>query len=358
MLLAVQARPTLRPSSSAPLSRERFVPQARHRAVTRRLVALIALVISVFFALPASAGTLHVSDDAGVFSAGQLSTLRRQVDGYDFDVRLVTTSSYTSKSDLGGYVHRFVTEPNIVVIGLDPQHHHVSVHFGTGTGIPDSAFKPIESAGIPSFKDADWTGGVTAILDRAEKSVEHRGGASSGPVRTVSPGAVSSGPSHGAGGLFWLVVLGGGLVFLIWLIARRRSPGVPPAAGYGPPGGGGGPPMGGYGGYGPPAGGYGAPPAGSGSGLGAGLVGAGVGGLIGYELGKEVAEHHHRRDDYGPPPGEWVEERGGPGPDYDDRSATDEPGNYDAGGASGGWDDSGGGGSDDSGGGGGNDADF
>jgi hypothetical protein len=142
----------------------------RHRALIRRLAALITLALAVLFALPASAGALRTSDDAGLFTSKQLDSIRGRTAGYAFDVRLVTTTSYTTKSDLGGYLHRFVTEPNLVVIGLDPTHHHVSVHFGTGTGIADSEFKAIDTAGNPSFKDSDWTGGVLAILDRAQKA--------------------------------------------------------------------------------------------------------------------------------------------------------------------------------------------
>ena len=141
------------------------------RCVARLITALLALAVAILVALPASAGTLHTTDDAGVLSASQVSALRGRVTGYDFDVRLITTTSYASKSDLGNYVHRFVTEPNIVVIGLDTEHRHVSVHFGTGTRIADSEFKAVEAAGISYFKDANWTGGVTAILDRAEKAV-------------------------------------------------------------------------------------------------------------------------------------------------------------------------------------------
>src|SRR5262245_6065265 len=117
------------------------LPPNRHRAAIRRITALIVLALAVLFALPASAGVLRTTDDAGAFTAKQLESVRRQTEGYAFDVRLVTSSSYATKSDLGGYVHRFVTEPNLVVIGLDPVHRHVSVHFGTGTGIADSEFK-------------------------------------------------------------------------------------------------------------------------------------------------------------------------------------------------------------------------
>jgi hypothetical protein len=321
-------------------------PIERHRAVLRRIVALVALAVAVLFALPASAGALHTTDDAGVLTPSQLAAVRSRAQGCDFDVRLITSSSYASKSDLGSYVHRFVTEPNLVVIGLDPVHRHVSVHFGTGTRIPDSEFAAIESAGVASFKDSDWAGGVVAILDRAEKAVG-AGGGRRAPAAGVEP-------SSGGGGFSWIVIacVVGGLGLVIWLVARRRSS-APPGGGYG------GPPVGGYGG--PPVGGYGMPPTGpsygGGSGLGGNIASAGLGGLVGYEIGKEVAESHHRRnEDEEGPPRRYEREDEGRGDAGGDSGA---PGNYDAGGASGGWDDAGGGGGGDGGGGGGGgDADF
>ncbi len=224
-------------------------PSERHRAVTRRVVALIALAIAVLFALPASAGTLHTSDDAGVLTPSQLATVGSRTQGYDFDVRLVTSSSYASKSDLGAYVHRFVTAPNLVVIGLDPVHRHVSVHFGTGTRIADSEFKTIESAGVDSFKGSDWAGGVVAILDRAEKAVGTGGGQRVAPV-----GTAGTAPASGGGfSFFWIIAIVGVIGLLFWIVSRRRGAGSP-VGGYG------GPPVGGCGG--PPVGGYGGCPAG------------------------------------------------------------------------------------------------
>jgi hypothetical protein len=332
------------------------MPSKRHRSVARRMVALVALAIAVLLAFPALAGTLHTTDDAGVLTPAQLAGVRSKTQGCDFDVRLITTSSYASKSDLGNYVHRFVTEPNIVVIGLDPVHRHVSVHFGTGTRIADSEFNAVESAGLASFKSSDWAGGVVAILDRAERAVGTGGGHPAGAV-----GAAPSSASSGTGGfgiLFWFVAIACVLGLVFWIATRRRSS-------YGPPpaGGGYGPPIGG-GGYGPgPS--YGGPSygGGGGSGLGGNIASAGIGGLVGYEIGKEVAEsHHHHRydeDDRDRRPYEGADDR-----PREQNAGGDsaEPGNYDAGGASGGWDDSGGGGGSsdgggDSGGGGGG-ADF
>jgi hypothetical protein len=348
MLVAVHATPHPRAGAMN-------IPPKRHRAVMRRILALVLLATAVLFALPASAGALHTTDDAGVLTPSQLATLRSRAQGYDFDVRVITSSSYASKSDLGGYVHRFVTEPNLVVVGLDPVHRHVSVHFGTGTRIADSEYQTIESAGVASFKDSDWGGGVVAILDRAEKAV---GTGTGEGHRTAAVGGQRSSEGGGFGILFWIVLIVGGIGVLAWL-ARRRRANVPPGGGYGPPMGGGGygPPMGG--------GGYGGPPmgpsygGGGGSGIGGNIASAGIGGLVGYEIGKEVAESHHHG--YGE---EGSRERGGFGGneprERDAGGDSAEPGNYDAGGASGGWDDSSGGGDSGSsdGGGGGGDADF
>jgi len=364
------------PATPLPASKAVNIPPERTRSASRRvaqrLVGLVALAVAVLFALPASAGSLHTSDDAGVFTPSQLATVRSHVQGDDFDVRLVTSSSYASKSDLGSYLHRLVTEPNIVVIGLDPVHRHVSVHFGTGTRIADSEFKAIESAGVSHFKDSDWTGGVVAIVDRAETAVGTGAGSShrapAGAATSQGTGIATPEASHGtgvAGILFWIVAIVGVLGVVGWLVSRRRT--YDPPGGYGPPMGGGGPPIGG-GGYGLPiGGGFGSPApgpyygggGGGGSGLGTNIASAGLGGLIGYEIGKEVAESHHHHDDAGP------RQYGGfvPGepPPREDRGDSAEPGNYDAGGASDGWDDSrDDGGGDDGGGGsdGGGDSDF
>jgi hypothetical protein len=354
MLAAVRA--THRPGAEA-----MNIHPKRHRAVTRRILALVVLAFAALFALPASAGALHTTDDAGVFTPAQLATVRSRAQSYDFDVRLITNSSYASKSDLGNYLHRLVTEPNIVVLGLDPVHHHVSVHFGTGTRIADSEFKTIESAGFAQFKDSDWTGGVIATLDRAERAVGTGGGRRS--TTSASPLSTRGGePSSGSGGfgvVLGIVIIAGILGLLFWAVARRRTYGGPPAAGYGPPVGGYGPPVGGYGppvaGYGPPGPSYGG---GGGSGIGSNIASAGLGGLVGYEIGKEVGEgHHHRYDDEDRAPRRH-ERDDDPPPQWSGGGDSAEPGNYDAGGASGGWDDSSGGGSSDGGGGGGGDADF
>jgi hypothetical protein len=325
----------------------------------RRSVAALFAVGMLAFAPAASAGSLHTTDDADLFSSAQLGAIRSHVDADDFDVRLLTSSSYASKSDFGNYVHRFVTEPNVVVIGVDPTHRHVSVHFGTGTRIADSEFKTIESAGIPYFKDGDWKGGVLAIVDRAEKAVGTAPGGGYGAgthTRTTSTTSRSSGGSV-FGFVMWTVLLLGVIGLLGWLFTRRSASSTTyvSGGGYGPP------PMGGYGpGYGPPPPGpyYGG---GGGSGLGSNIASAGIGGLIGYEIGKEVGESHARRYEegyggYGP----VVHEYERPRQEWSGGGDSGQAGNYDAGGATGGWDDSGGGASDGgaSDGGGGGDSDF
>lgn len=321
---------------------------ARSPRVVRGLLAILATLVALLFALPASAGSLHTTDDADVLSSSDLGAIRKHVNDADFDVRLITTTSYASKSDLGNYIHRFVTEPNIVVIGVDPTHRHVTVHFGTGTRIADTEFKSVEQAGLSYFKESDWKGGVIAIVDRAEKAVGT--GSSGGYTGSKgSYGGYTGTPapsSHKSSGisffsvLMWVV----GFIFLIsilgWIFGRRSST-TYVSGGYG--GGGYGGPPAGYGGYGgPPPGPY---YGGGGSSMGSNIASAGIGGLIGYEIGKEVGEHHRREyDGYGG----YGQYGGGGGyapqqQQFNGGGDSGQAGNYDAGGASGGWDDSSGG---------------
>jgi hypothetical protein len=123
-----------------------------------------------------------------------------------------------------------------------------------------------------------------------------------------------------------LVALGIGVLAL--LLRRRSAYGN---AGYG-----------GYG-YGPYPGDYpGQPPRGGLGPLGGGMIGAGLGGLAGYELGKMEGEREQRELD-----------RSGP-----DRELNDPSQGFDAGGGGSSWDAGGGGGDFGGGDGGGGGSDF
>ena len=221
-------------------------------------------------------------DEAHVFSAGDADALRGVVARAPFDARLVTTSAYPDQAGFSRYVGSLVAEPNMVVVGIDPQHRHVQVHFGTGTHIPQAAWPDIEHAGNDAFKRGAWEEGGADVFRAAERAVTASGGAAVTP--SASQGVSLLGP-------LVLVLLVGGVLVAVVMFARRRSQGFV-GGGYGGPGYGAPGPYNGGGGpyYGP-----GGQPGGMGP-LGGGIIGAGLGGLAGYELGKMEGERERERD--------------------------------------------------------------
>jgi uncharacterized membrane protein YgcG len=291
----------------------------RGRVVWSRVLLLASALFLALTALAhrAYAGTLQVRDEAHTLSAGDIQRLRSIVGGTPFDARLVVTTEYPQAQDLSRLVGSLVTEPDMVVAGLDPEHRHVQVHFGNGSHIPRGAWPAIEAAGNDAFRHGDWAGGAAAIFRAAS-------------------GAVTSAPDDGRstevarpslfGPVLLLVIVAGAIGIAVHFARRRAMYGSYGAQGYGP-----GPyPPGGY----PPGYPMGPPQGGMGP-VGGGLIGAGLGGLAGYELGKLEGEREGRDRDPGV---------GGGG-----ASAPDD--NFDAGGGGSSWDDGGGGGGFDGGGG-------
>jgi hypothetical protein len=292
----------------------------RSSALRFVLFAAIALFTALVFPHRAFAGTLQIRDEAHVLAAGDADRLRSQVASAPFDARLVFTTDYVEATDLSRFVGSLVDEPNMVVVGVDPRHRHVQVHFGTGSGIARTERSAIETAGTGDFRNGDWAGGAGAIFRSAAQSVT--GGSPAEPQGTRAPSSGFGSP------LVWLLLIGGGVAAIAWF-ARRQAMG---GSGYGA-----GPYAGGYG-QGPYGGGYG-PPAGGMGPVGGGIIGAGLGGLAGYELGKLEGEREGRdreriiEDDRGGVPDNNYDDGGG-GSSWDD-------GGGDGGGS--GWGDGGGG---------------
>jgi hypothetical protein len=292
------------------------------------VVLASAVVLSaVTLARDAYAGSLGVRDDTHALSAGDVASLRAVVASAPFDGRLLVTDAYPDVQDLSRYAGSLVAEADIVVVGLDPQHHHVAVHFGSGSRVPRAERPSIERAGNDAFRRGDWATGVAAIFQSASRAA----------AEAPAPGAQApealadrrTQPSMFSPGLVLLVVVG--ILGVAIYLARRRSAVGNQSYGARPYGGPG------YGG--PGYGGPGYPPGAGGLGpLGGGMIGAGLGGLAGYELGKlEGERQEHVRD-------------GGP---RDDRGpGTDTDTGFDDGGGGSSWDDGGGGGGFDGGGGG------
>jgi uncharacterized membrane protein YgcG len=296
----------------------KFMPNMKIPLLRSRFLLLASVLFLALAAVthPAYAGTLQVRDEAHLLSAGDVHKVQSVVSGAPFDARLVVTSEYPQALDLGRMVGSLVTEPNIVVVGLDPEHRHVQVHFGNGSHISRASWPAIESAGNDAFRHSDWAGGVAVIFRAA-----------SAAVADVPGGRATDAARPSLFGPVLLLMLVAGAIGIAVHFARKRAmygssygggPGYGPRPyppGAYPPG----YPMG------PPQGGMGP--------LGGGLIGAGLGGLAGYELGKLEGEREGRDRDRG----------GG-------ASAPDE--NFDEGGGGGSsWDDGGGGGGFDGGGG-------
>lgn len=284
------------------------------------LLSLSVALAAVGFAQPAHAGSLGVRDEAHALSATDRQRLGDVLAQAPFDGRVVVTTQFADAQELSRYVGSLVVEPDLVVVGLDPEHHHVQVHFGTGAGVPRADWADVERAGNDAFRRGDWAGGVGQIFARAA-SVTTTAGPSSSPLQPRS----SSSPSM-AGPIVLLLLLAGGVVVVGLVLSRRRAAtggydGYGPPPGYGPgPGYYAGP------GYGPTGGGMGP--------VGGGLIGAGLGGLAGYELGKAAGEREER-DREGWNRGDGWGGSGNDGPD----------GNFDDGGGGSSWDDGSGGGS-------------
>jgi hypothetical protein len=285
---------------------------SRPRPILFALALLALLVSCMSFAGVAHAGALHVRDEGRVLSSEDVNRLRSVVAAAPFDARFVVTSEYPDAQDLSRYVASLVAEPNMVAVGLDPQHHHVQVHFGTGSRVARSAWPAIERAGNDAFRKGDWAGGASAIFREAGAAVGGSGEAV--PVAGGSPSLI------GPGLLILIVVAAIGVAgYFAW--KRSTAYGPPGRPGYGPPP---------YGGPGYPMG----PPQGGGMGpLGGGLIGAGLGGLAGYELGRMEGEREGRGRDLGSNEGQ------GSGGGVD----NDGGGNFDEGGGGSSWDDGGGG---------------
>lgn len=142
----------------------------------------------VFAMLISSMGFASVSvhDNAGVISAPQQSALIAGSARWPFDLHILT-GAFPNPAALDTTVHRCVTGPNVVCIGIDPVHHKTNVHVGTGVGIPSSEFHSIAAAGNSYFKGGDYQGGIEAIAIRAREAAHTIVNASvREPVRSVS----------------------------------------------------------------------------------------------------------------------------------------------------------------------------
>src|SRR5689334_14543843 len=98
---------------------------------------LVALLVLLFSA-PLLAGTVRVEDTPDKLDATAESSLVSLGATLPFDALVLVTTTYATASDLDGAIGRRVDAPNLVVVGIDPEHRRTSVHFGTGSGVAAS----------------------------------------------------------------------------------------------------------------------------------------------------------------------------------------------------------------------------
>lgn len=257
---------------------------------------IVALMATLFVAVPAWAGTVQIQDDAHVLDATRVQNAAATlpVGIYIW----TTTQDAANKSTFDSDVRNKVDATFPIAMGVNSQAQHVSIQIGRRAGLSQSAAVAAESQAVTAFvatmrSSHDYTAAAVSATGslRGNLAAAHRGRGT----------ALHSPANSSGGGILLIVLLVIGAIVVIALVmgrrrlSRRGSPwGARSRMGAGPP------PMGSYPGeydqgYGGP--GYGAPYR-SGMGPGAaGAIGAVGGGLLGYELGKSVGEEHQFRQD-------------------------------------------------------------
>src|ERR1700722_18266617 len=195
-------------------------------AIARFLAPALALGL-LAIAVDASAGTLTLRDEAQVLTPGDAEQLRAIVAKAPFDARLATTTAYADQAGFSHYVGMLVSSPDMVAVGIDPQHHHVQVHFGTGSHIPQTEWPPIERAGNDAFKRGAWEEGGAAIFRAASTAAASGGG-------TVSAAPAANRGGMGSAGLIIMIAVGVILAGVLYSVfSRRRSEPYGGGMGYG-----------------------------------------------------------------------------------------------------------------------------
>lgn len=161
-------------------------------------------------------------------TTGSLSALDRDMlSGIStpLDVNILLTAA-DSRPGLEIQVHDMVTTANTLAIGVDPVHHYVFTHFGTGTGIRKADYLAIEKAGNAEFHAGHWGAGLRAIVNSATAASSQT---QRSEVVIQQPTTVVE---HSASA--WPFVVGFGLlaaaVLLVWRWMRRRSIAIENAA--------------------------------------------------------------------------------------------------------------------------------
>lgn len=232
----------------------------------RGLLGMIVVLCIALLSACGGANTVHVYDNANVLDQNKVqneaSSLPASIDIYTVNSFNGTKSEFdqTTRNKLGN-------NPDLIVIAIDTQHHHLAIVRGSNVSLSSSQIQSAISAFASNYGNGDYTGATVASIDSMRNAL---GG---------------SGVGGGLGFLLVPILVIAGIILLVGLFMRRRFGGyrrsVPMGAPYQQP----------YNQPYPPN--YYPPGYNQGPGMNpwaAGGLGAAAGGLIGYELGKEAGE--------------------------------------------------------------------
>lgn len=193
-------------------------------------LTLQAVLFTCLLSTVANAYQTRVLDQAGVISANDASLLALRSD-LPFTTK-VQTGTYSTRTDLESVTSGCVDAPEVVCIGLDPIHRWVSVHFGTGTGVPHSMFAQLARAGNASFKQGSWSRGIQDIQNATLAAVEQAQAPKPQPVvySTTTPVVLAiankkeneSPMSHDVGWFMWFLFVAA-VAFVLWCIYKLST---------------------------------------------------------------------------------------------------------------------------------------
>ena len=145
----------------------------------------------------------------------------QQLNGHNwpFQVYLLVSGPLPLET-LRSQVSQQISDPNMIGIGIDPQGHHVVVRFGTGSGVPKSAWDAIAKAGNARFHEQDWVGGIEQI---AKAATEARTAASEAHAASTVAVVPNEGESSSSFPFVTVGILGVvGIILLIVAVSRSR----------------------------------------------------------------------------------------------------------------------------------------
>lgn len=168
----------------------------------------------------AFAGSLELVDDAEVLDPVDEENLVTQVRTLPYDAYVLTTDAEPDAAALLARVKAARTKSRQIAIGVSPRLRRTEVQVGGGLGLSRGEIDGLATAGDASFKTRNWFGGITTILDQA-----NRPAAADAPV-VVAPARKPIDLTKDDPSVPILAVIGGVLVAatgIAFFVLRRMS---------------------------------------------------------------------------------------------------------------------------------------